>query len=92
VSVAALFLPMVCVALGNGMGVPNGTAGAVSVDPSRAGAAAGLAGFLQMTIAALGSQIVGFLQTGSALPMSLVMLIFAFGGLAAFLALPRGER
>lgn len=92
VSVAALFLPMVSVALGNGMGVPNGTAGAVSVDPSRAGAAAGLAGFLQMTIAALGSQIVGFLQTGSALPMSVVMLIFAFGGLAAFLALPRSER
>jgi hypothetical protein len=45
-----------------------------------------------MTIAALGSQIVGFLQTGSALPMSVVMLIFAFGGLAAFLALPRSER
>ena len=57
-----LFAPMALAALGNGLTIPNGTAGAISVDPRLTGAAAGLSGFLQMACGALASQLVGTLQ------------------------------
>ncbi len=44
-SPATLFLPMCLAALGNGLTIPNGTAGAISVDPRLTGAAAGWSGF-----------------------------------------------
>lgn len=59
----ALFGPMMLVALGNGLAIPNGIAGAVSVNPQLAGTAAGLAGFLQLGLGAATSQSVGLLQS-----------------------------
>jgi MFS transporter, DHA1 family, multidrug resistance protein len=61
-SPATLFLPMALAALGNGLTIPNGTAGAISVDPRLTGAAAGWSGFSQMAFGATASQIVGSLQ------------------------------
>jgi DHA1 family bicyclomycin/chloramphenicol resistance-like MFS transporter len=58
-----LFVPMGVAALGNGLTIPNGTAGAISVDPRMTGAAAGWSGFTQMTCGALASQLVGSLQS-----------------------------
>ncbi|WP_375594241.1 multidrug effflux MFS transporter [Algihabitans albus] len=58
----ALFVPMLLVAVGNGLAIPNGIAGAVSVNPRLAGTAAGLAGFLQLGLGAATSQSVGLLQ------------------------------
>jgi DHA1 family bicyclomycin/chloramphenicol resistance-like MFS transporter len=49
--------------------MPNGFAGAVSVDPSRAGAASGLSGFMQMTISAAMMRFVGVWLDDTALPM-----------------------
>ncbi|MGP1394518.1 MAG: multidrug effflux MFS transporter [Inquilinaceae bacterium] len=68
-----LFGPMVVFAFGNGLSLPNGNAGAISVNPHMAGAASGLAGFLQMSVGAASSILVGHLLTDSALPMTLVM-------------------
>jgi MFS transporter, DHA1 family, multidrug resistance protein len=59
-----LFVPMAFAAFGNGLTIPNGTAGAISVDPRLTGAAAGWSGFTQMACAAAASQLVGSLQDG----------------------------
>ena len=61
-SPATLFVPMALAALGNGLTIPNGTAGAISVDPRLTGAAAGWSGFTQMACGAAASQLVGSLQ------------------------------
>ncbi len=61
-SPSTLFIPMALAALGNGLTIPNGTAGAISVDPRLTGAAAGWSGFSQMACGAAASQLVGSLQ------------------------------
>jgi DHA1 family bicyclomycin/chloramphenicol resistance-like MFS transporter len=61
-SPATLFVPMCLAAFGNGLTIPNGTAGAISVDPRLTGAAAGWSGFAQMACGAAASQLVGSLQ------------------------------
>jgi DHA1 family bicyclomycin/chloramphenicol resistance-like MFS transporter len=68
---------MALAALGAGMAQPNGMAGAVSVDPRRAGAASGLSGFLQMTVSAGVAAIVGTLLTDTATPVVVVMFVSA---------------
>jgi len=61
--------------IGSGLSMPNGMAGAISVNPRRLGAASGLAGFLQMMMGALFSFAVGiFLETDAA-PMVIAMLV-----------------
>ncbi|MDF1793288.1 MAG: multidrug effflux MFS transporter [Thalassobaculaceae bacterium] len=59
---ASIFLPMCVVACGNGLSQPNGISGAVSVNPTIAGAASGLMGFGQMVIGAGFTVVVGFFQ------------------------------
>jgi MFS transporter, DHA1 family, multidrug resistance protein len=59
---ACIFLPILLCNFGNGLTIPNGIVAAISVDPKNIGAAAGLAGFSQMALGALVSQIVGLLQ------------------------------
>jgi DHA1 family bicyclomycin/chloramphenicol resistance-like MFS transporter len=59
-----LFVPMAVAAFGNGLTIPNGTAGAISVDSRLTGAAAGWSGFTQMACGAAASQLVGSLQDG----------------------------
>lgn len=70
----ALFLPMLCVGIGNGLVLPSCLAGAVSVKPEVAGAASGLAGSLQIGCGATIAPIVGALvqSYGSAWPMLIV--------------------
>jgi MFS transporter, DHA1 family, multidrug resistance protein len=80
-SPATLFLPMAFAALGNGLTIPNGTAGAISVNPRLTGAAAGWSGFAQMAMGAAASQLVGMLQ--GQWPLA----IFWFMGVASVLAL-----
>jgi MFS transporter, DHA1 family, multidrug resistance protein len=80
-SPATLFLPMAFAAMGNGLTIPNGTAGAISVKPQLTGAAAGWSGFSQMACGAAASQLVGSLQD------SYPFAIFWFMGGASVLAL-----
>jgi MFS transporter, DHA1 family, multidrug resistance protein len=80
-SPATLFLPMAFAAMGNGLTIPNGTAGAISVNSKLTGAAAGWSGFSQMACGAAASQLVGSLQG------NYPFAIFWFMGGASVLAL-----
>ncbi|MEX0759089.1 MAG: hypothetical protein WD100_05875, partial [Tistlia sp.] len=64
-----IFLPMTFAAMGNGMTMPNGFAAVVSLNPRFAGAAAGLAGCLQIGMGAVAIQAVGILQQHHTLAM-----------------------
>ncbi len=83
----ALFVPMAISSVGNGLSQPPALAAGLSVHPRIAGAASGLLGFLQMTIAALGTLLIGRLPHDSALSMVIVVvaslaLALVFGLLA----------
>lgn len=80
----SLFGPIVLLGLGNGMSMPNAIAGAISVDPRVAGTASGLAGFLQMIIAALFAQLAGMWQNGTPYPMIGFMIAAATLSLTTF--------
>ena len=80
-SPATLFVPMAFAAFGNGLTIPNGTAGAISVDPRLTGSAAGWSGFAQMACGAAASQLVGSLQGNWPLA------VFWFMAVASMLAL-----
>lgn len=81
----AIFLPAAMVAFFQGLSVPNGMAGALSVDAKLVGTASGLAGFLQMGMAALAAQFVGSIQSVTGWPMLLTMFACAVLSLLAFL-------
>ena len=80
-SPATLFVPMSLAAFGNGLTIPNGTAGAISVDARMTGAAAGWSGFTQMAFGAAASQLVGSMQT------NWPFAVFWFMAVASILAL-----
>jgi MFS transporter, DHA1 family, multidrug resistance protein len=71
----ALFVPMAISSIGNGLSQPPGIAAGLSVNPRIAGAASGLLGFWQMTVAALGALLVGQLPQGTAAPMVAVVAV-----------------
>lgn len=83
VSPLSVFGPMGIVSIGHAFCIPNGMAGAVSIDPRMAGAAAGLSGFLQMASGAATSFIVGSMMADSAMPMIVAMFIGAVLAAAA---------
>jgi DHA1 family bicyclomycin/chloramphenicol resistance-like MFS transporter len=80
----SLFGPIILLGLGNGMSMPNAIAGAISVEPRVAGAASGLAGFLQMLVAAIFAQLAGMWQNGTPYPMIGFMIAAAVLSLIAF--------
>jgi DHA1 family bicyclomycin/chloramphenicol resistance-like MFS transporter len=69
-----IFTPMTFAAMGNGMTMPNGFAAVVSLNPRIAGAAAGLAGCLQIGAGAVATQAVGILQRYETLAMFWMMV------------------
>ena len=69
-----LFGPMALHVIGNGMSQPNGISAAVGVRPDIAGAASGLMGFIQMSVCAAATLLVGHLLASTATPMIAVML------------------
>ncbi|MCX8100899.1 MAG: multidrug effflux MFS transporter [Geminicoccaceae bacterium] len=73
----ALFLPTALGGFAQGLAMPNAQAAIVSVRPELAGTASGLAGFAQMAIAAAAAQLVGSLQTGTPVPVTLGMTVCA---------------
>lgn len=93
-SLPAIFLPMAIVALSNGLTLPNGTAGAVSVNPRAAGAAAGLSGALQMLTGAAAAVLVGYGQDldPSQYPMIWTMMGSGVLAVASFLVATRFRR
>ena len=77
---------MTFVGLGNGLVIPNATAGALSVRPHLAGTASGLAGAIMIGGGAALSALAGFLLTPEtgAFPLLYIMVLT---GLAALVAI-----
>ncbi len=92
VTSVSVFLPMMVVAIGNGLSQPNGIAGAVSVNPRIAGAASGLLGFGQMACGAVFTIVVGILQNETDHSAMAGMILFACVGSFFFYLLARPRR
>jgi DHA1 family bicyclomycin/chloramphenicol resistance-like MFS transporter len=90
-TVAAVIVPMFVFAIGLGLTLPNGMAGAVGPFSRMAGLASAVAGFLQMTGAALYSVAVGHFYDGTARPMTSAIAVAGVAALACFWWL-RGRR
>ncbi len=73
----ALFMPMMLVAFAQGTSIPNSLAAVISINPEIAGAASGLAGFIQMGTAAIAAQTIGSIQNGTPWPMAIGMAVCA---------------
>ncbi|WP_168197761.1 multidrug effflux MFS transporter [Pseudolabrys sp. FHR47] len=72
-----VFLPQFIISYGNGLLLPNAVAGAVSIRPEAAGAAAGLTGFAQMATGAAATQTISALFAGSSGAMPMAWMMFA---------------
>ena len=83
IGIAAIVGPVFFLGLANGFALPNNLAGAVSVNPSIAGTASALLGFMQMLLSALATIAVGFLQHESQLTMASIMLVTTVGSFAS---------
>ena len=79
-----LFLPVAAVGLGNGMTLPNASAGAVSVRPDLAGSASGVGGFLQIGGGAVLATVAGALisQENEGMPLYWIMTAVSLLGAA----------
>jgi DHA1 family bicyclomycin/chloramphenicol resistance-like MFS transporter len=77
-----IFLPGGLVSFAQGISMPNAQAGAMRIEPTLAGTAAGLGVFMQMFLPAVSSELFGILSDGTALPMielTMVGAIVALG-------------
>jgi DHA1 family bicyclomycin/chloramphenicol resistance-like MFS transporter len=80
---AALFLPLVFNAIGNGLTIPGATAAALSVRPELTGSAAGLAGAAQLGIGAAASVLIGHkVVVWPPLMVAAMLALVVLGGLA----------
>ncbi len=80
---------MFCVLTSNGFIAANALAGALNVDPLRAGATSGVFGAGNFAVGALGSGLAAALHDGTARPVALVMVMALAGAAAAFFLLAR---
>lgn len=69
----------------------NSTAGALGVDPSRAGATSALIGSASFAVGAVAATVAGFFHDGTPMPIAIVMAVSLTGAAVAIhtLALPR---
>jgi len=90
-TVAAVVAPMYVFAVGLGLTLPNGMAGAIGPFPRMAGLAAAVAGFLQLTGSALYSMAVGRFFDGTARPMATAIALAGVAALVCFQTLRSGR-
>ncbi|MEQ9812744.1 MAG: multidrug effflux MFS transporter [Azospirillaceae bacterium] len=88
----AFMVPMYVMTYANGLCIPTGTAASISVDPTRAGAASGLSGFLQMGFGALASFVVGHLLQDDQWPFVVMLVICSLLATAAHWYGQRGAK
>lgn len=86
---AGFILPMVLIGIGGGLVTPNCFAGVVRGDPSLAGTASGLSGFIQMTTAALATLVMGAIHDDTLLPYAAMQSALTLLGAAMFWVLIR---
>jgi DHA1 family bicyclomycin/chloramphenicol resistance-like MFS transporter len=77
-----LFLPTMVMEISNGLIMPNAIAGSISVNPTAAGAAAGLTGVLQLGISGISSYFAAIWSVDSALPMAAIIMFWGLFTLA----------
>lgn len=87
----ALFGPTFLVGAGSGLVLPSGIAGAVSVRPDLAGAAAGLSGSVQIGFGALVAPLVGLALVDTVWPLIIIMALCSLFAVAS-LGLVAGVR
>jgi DHA1 family bicyclomycin/chloramphenicol resistance-like MFS transporter len=83
---ATLFGSMMIITFSNGTLMPAAIASAVSVRPDLAGAASGLSGSIQFSVAASATYVVALLADGTAWPMIWMLVLFAVASLIAAMA------
>lgn len=85
---------MTLVGIGNGLAIPNATAGALSVRPHLAGTASGLSGAIMIGGGAALSALAGSLLSADtgAFPLLILMVATSVAGLAAILLVIRREK
>jgi DHA1 family bicyclomycin/chloramphenicol resistance-like MFS transporter len=85
---------MVFIGLGNGLCIPNATAGMLSVRPHIAGTASGLGGAIMIGGGAALAVLAGLLLTpeSGATPLLWLMLLTAIAGVISILMVMRRER
>ncbi|KAJ56493.1 multidrug MFS transporter [Actibacterium mucosum KCTC 23349] len=90
----AFFGPMVLLGLGNGLVIPNATAGMISVRPHLAGSASGLGGAIMLGGGATLSMIAGNLMDHGAAerPLLLLMLASSVAGIVTMLYVRHVDR
>jgi len=81
---ARFVLPMFLIGIGGGLITPNGFAGVVRGDPSLAGTASGLSGFMQMGAAALATLIMGAIPHDTLLPYATLQIGLTLFGAGFF--------
>jgi DHA1 family bicyclomycin/chloramphenicol resistance-like MFS transporter len=86
---ASFVLPMFLIGLGGGLVTANGFAGVVRGDPSLAGTASGLSGFMQMAAAALATLVMGAIPQDTLLPYAMLQLGLTLLGAVLFWLLIR---
>ncbi|MEM9968958.1 MAG: multidrug effflux MFS transporter [Pseudomonadota bacterium] len=93
-SAESFFGMMTLVGIGNGLCIPNATAGALSVRPHLAGTASGLAGAIMIGGGSILSVLAGALLTPEtgAYPLLWLMLFTALAGVASIQLVIRRER
>jgi MFS transporter, DHA1 family, multidrug resistance protein len=82
-SPVALFGPMLFIGVANGLVLPSGIAGAVSVRPDLAGAASGLSGSFQIGSGALVAPVVGAALSSTVWPLIVIMTICSLLAIAS---------
>lgn len=80
----AMSLPMLLITLSNGLTLPGATSASMSVRPELSGAASGIAGALQIGVAALLTLIIGFLQNEGQARLFLIMTACALFSVFAY--------
>ncbi|MEO0864104.1 MAG: Bcr/CflA family drug resistance efflux transporter, partial [Pseudomonadota bacterium] len=93
-SPTSFFGMMTFVGIGNGLVIPNATAGALSVRPHLAGTASGLAGAIMIGGGAALSALAGLLLTPEtgAYPLLYIMVLTGLAAVIAIAAVYRRER
>lgn len=87
-----ILLPMMIYMVGVGIGMPQGTAGAMMPFPERAGAASSLLGVLQMGAGAISGLVAGHLLSESVWPFAAVIALCGCAALAVDLMTRRARR
>lgn len=85
---AAFFAWMIAIGIGNGLTLPAGNVGAMSVRPDLAGTAAGLSGAFVILVGGFASAATGTILTLSPTPTMLFVILIAFALAGLVLAFP----